>query len=64
MQTTESAIVFSNISMQFPGVLANEDISLSIRPGVVFALVGENGTGKSTLINILNGLHTPAAGRY
>ncbi len=48
--------------MQFPGVLANDDVSLDIRPGEVFALVGENGAGKSTLMNILYGLHEPTAG--
>ena len=48
--------------MEFPGVLANDDISLSIRNGEVFALVGENGAGKSTLMNILYGINTPTAG--
>lgn len=49
--------------MAFPGVLANDDVSLEIRPGEVFALVGENGAGKSTLMNILYGIHTPTAGK-
>ena len=48
--------------MEFPGVLANDDISLSIKNGEVFALVGENGAGKSTLMNILYGINTPTAG--
>ncbi len=48
--------------MQFPGVLANDDVTLDIMPGEVFALVGENGAGKSTLMNILFGLNTPSAG--
>ncbi|MBQ6595864.1 MAG: ABC transporter ATP-binding protein [Clostridia bacterium] len=48
--------------MQFPGVLANDDVSLDIRPGEVFALVGENGAGKSTLMNILYGLNQPTSG--
>ena len=48
--------------MEFPGVLANDDISLSIRRGEVFALVGENGAGKSTLMNILYGINEPTAG--
>lgn len=55
-------IRFEHISMEFPGVLANDDISLSIRDGEVFALVGENGAGKSTLMNILYGINTPTAG--
>ncbi|MBQ2700337.1 MAG: ATP-binding cassette domain-containing protein, partial [Clostridia bacterium] len=48
--------------MSFPGVLANDDVSLEIRKGEVFALVGENGAGKSTLMNILYGLNTPSSG--
>ena len=49
--------------MQFPGVLANHDVTLDIRKGEVFALVGENGAGKSTLMNILYGLNTPTSGK-
>jgi len=55
-------IRFEHISMEFPGVLANDDVSLSIRKGEVFALVGENGAGKSTLMNVLYGINTPTAG--
>ena len=53
---------FSHVSMQFPGTLANDDVSLAIRRGEVFALVGENGAGKSTLMNLLYGLHHPTLG--
>ena len=48
--------------MEFPGVIANDDVSLEIQKGEVFALVGENGAGKSTLMNILYGIHTPTGG--
>lgn len=61
MSTTD-AVTFLHITMQFPGVRANDDVSLSIRPGEVFALVGENGAGKSTLMRILYGLHEPTGG--
>ncbi len=53
---------FKNISMQFPGVLANDDVSFDIKRGEVFALVGENGAGKSTLMNILYGINKPTSG--
>lgn len=58
----ETAVKLEHISMAFPGVLANDDVSLEIRRGEVFALVGENGAGKSTLMNILYGIHTPTDG--
>lgn len=48
--------------MQFPGVLANDDVSFDIKKGEIFALVGENGAGKSTLMNILYGINTPTNG--
>ena len=56
------AVSFKHVSMQFPGVLANHDVSLDIRRGEIFALVGENGAGKSTLMNILYGMYSPTAG--
>jgi len=46
-------VEFSGVTMDFPGIRANDDVSLSIRKGEIFALVGENGAGKSTLMNIL-----------
>ena len=58
----DGVIRFEHVSMAFPGVLANDDISLEIRRGEVFALVGENGAGKSTLMNILYGIYTPTSG--
>ena len=58
----ELAVQFRHISMEFPGVLANDDVSLDIRRGEVFALVGENGAGKTTLMNILYGINEPTDG--
>ena len=60
--TQEPIIKIENVSMQFPGVLACDNVSLSLSRGEIFALVGENGAGKSTLMNILYGLHAPTAG--
>lgn len=61
-QAQDEIVRFSHVSMQFPGVLANDDVSLSIKKGEVFALVGENGAGKSTLMNLLYGLNQPTLG--
>lgn len=51
-----------NISKRFPGVLANDAVSLDFRAGEIHVLLGENGAGKSTLIGILAGMQQPDAG--
>lgn len=56
------AIAIKNICKEFPGVKANQDISLSINQGEIRAIVGENGAGKTTLMNILYGLYQPDSG--
>ena len=50
------------ITKQFPGVLANDRVSISVDRGEVLGLLGENGAGKSTLMNILSGLYRPDSG--
>jgi general nucleoside transport system ATP-binding protein len=58
----DAIISFRKITKRFPGVIANDEVSLDFRPGEVHALLGENGAGKSTLIGMLAGHQQPDAG--
>ena len=51
-----------HITKDFPGIRANDDITLNLKRGEIHALLGENGAGKSTLMSILFGLYNPDAG--
>ena len=67
-RTDEGAVVsqplltLSGVAKSFPGVRALRNVSLSLYPGQVTALIGENGAGKSTLVKILTGIYQPDAG--
>ena len=58
-----NVLELQGITKRFPGVLANDKISITLREGKILALLGENGAGKSTLMNILYGLYKPDEGR-
>ena len=60
--TTIPVLEVRNITKKFPGVIANEDVSIRLMPGEILALLGENGAGKSTLMNIVYGLYHPTSG--
>lgn len=59
---SEFLIEIKHVSKQFPGVLALDDVSFTLKPGEVHVLLRENGAGKSTLIKILSGLYHPSSG--
>ncbi|MEE8398536.1 MAG: ATP-binding cassette domain-containing protein, partial [Desulfobacterales bacterium] len=62
MAEEQPIIQLRGISKTFPGVKALSDIDLDIRQGEVHVLVGENGAGKSSLVNVLSGIYVPDSG--
>ncbi len=63
MELSEPPVLeIRGVTKTFPGVVANDDISFTLRPGEIHCLLGENGAGKSTLMNIVFGLYQADSG--
>ena len=56
------AVEMRDIVLRFPGVLANDHVNFTLKHGEIHALLGENGAGKSSLMNVLTGLYKPQSG--
>ena len=61
-EENQYVIEMLHITKEFPGIKANDDITLQLKKGEIHALLGENGAGKSTLMSVLFGLYQPEAG--
>ena len=59
---SEYIVEMKHITKRFPGIVANDDVSIGIKKGEIFALLGENGAGKSTLMSMLSGMYEPDEG--
>ncbi len=62
MGKNDYIIEMLNITKEFPGIKANDNVTLQLKKGEIHALLGENGAGKSTLMSILFGLYQPTSG--
>ncbi len=61
-ENADHAVWLRGIEKQFPGVIACAGADLRVRPGTIHALLGENGAGKTTMVNVLAGVYRPDAG--
>jgi ABC-type sugar transport system ATPase subunit len=61
-EASKPAIELRGVTKRFPGVLALDDVSLTVWPGEIHAIIGQNGAGKSTMINVISGMIKADAG--
>lgn len=59
---SEYIIEMKNITKRFPGIVANDNVTIQVKKGEIYALLGENGAGKSTLMSMLFGMYEPDEG--
>ena len=59
---SEYIVEMKNITKRFPGIVANDHVTIQIKQGEIYALLGENGAGKSTLMSMLFGMYEPDEG--
>lgn len=59
---SEYIVEMRHITKRFPGIVANDDVTIQVKKGEIYALLGENGAGKSTLMSMLFGMYEPDAG--
>ncbi len=59
---SEYIVEMRHVTKKFPGIIANDDVSIEIKKGEIYALLGENGAGKSTLMSMLFGMYEPDGG--
>ena len=62
MSEYEYIVEMRHITKRFPGIVANDDVTIQVKKGEIFALLGENGAGKSTLMSMLFGMYEPDEG--
>ena len=63
MSESNSVLHVENITMQFGGVVAVNNLSLDVNKGEIVALIGPNGAGKTTAFNVITGVYEPTNGR-
>ncbi len=60
---TGAALVVEGLTIRFGGLIALDQVSVSVAPGAIHAVIGPNGAGKTTLLNLVTGIYSPTAGR-